>query len=43
METFHGLWGVNEIPMEGIKNNPVVSDQIGNDCCTVFLEEREIK
>lgn len=31
METIHSLMGVNEIPMEGIKNDPVVLDQIGND------------
>lgn len=30
------LSGVKEIPMEGIRNNPVVLDQIENDCCTVL-------
>lgn len=38
MKTFHGLPGVKEIPVRGIGNNPVVLDQIENDCCTVFLK-----
>lgn len=34
------LSGVKEIPTEGIRNNPVVLDQIENDCCTVLFKGR---